>query len=77
MLTAAIVHEANIQYRDGAVPLLPSVRHVCADGGYAGSKLEEALAKAGRWTLEIVKRSDAAKGFELLPRRWVVERTLA
>ena len=84
MLTAAIVHKANIQDRDGAVPLLTSVRkawpwlrHVFADGGYAGSKLEQALAKAGRWTLEIVKRSDTAKGFELLPRRWVVERTLA
>ena len=58
-------------------PFWPWLRHVFADGGRAGSKLEEALAKAGRWTLEIVKRSDAAKGFELLPRRWVVERTLA
>ena len=84
MLTAAAVHEANIQDRDGAVRLLtsarkawPWLRHVFADGGYAGRKLEEALAKAGRWTLEIVKRSDTAKGFELLPRRWVVERTLA
>jgi len=84
MLTAVIIHEANIQDRDGAVPLLtsarkawPWLRHVFADGGYAGSKLEEALAKAGRWTLEIVKRSDTAKGFELLLRRWVVERTLA
>lgn len=84
LLVAAMVHEANIQDRDGAVPLLASIRkvwpwlrHVFADGGYAGSKLENALAKAGRWTLEIVKRSDTAKGFELLPRRWVVERTLA
>ena len=83
-LTAVNVHEANIQDRDSAVPLLtsarntwPWLRHVFADSGYAGSKLEEALAKAGRWTLEIVKRSDTAKGLELLPRRWVVERTLA
>ena len=36
-----------------------------------------ALAKIGKWTLEITKRSDAAKGFVLLPRRWVVERTFA
>jgi transposase len=83
-LVAAQVHAADIQDRDGAVPLLVSIRslypwlrHVFADGGYAGDKLLDALAGRGRWTLEIIKRSDAALGFELLPRRWVVERTLA
>ena len=40
-------------------------------------KAEGALAKIGKWTLQIVKRSDKAKGFELLPRRWVVERSFA
>ena len=82
LLVAAAVHEAHVQDRDGAVPLLASIRkpfpwlrHVFADGGYAGTKLEAALAALG--TLEIVKRSDVAKGFELVPRRWVVERTLA
>ena len=53
------------------------LRHVFADGGYAGDKLRDALAPIGKWTLEIIKRSDTAKGFKLLPRRWVVERTFA
>src|SRR5271168_1039877 len=55
----------------------PWLRHVFADGGYAGPELKKALASIGSWTIEIVKRSDAAKGFKLLPRRWVVERTIA
>ena len=62
---------ASIRYR------FPWLRHVFADGGYAGDKLRKALAKIGQWTLGIIKRSDKAKGFELLPRRWVVERTFA
>lgn len=84
LLVAAIVHPANIQDRDGAPMLLaamrqshPWLRHIFADGGYSGPKLENALQQMGDWTLEIIKRSDAAKGFELLPRRWVVERTIA
>ena len=79
-----LVHAANIQDRDGAPDLIASIRHLCpwlrhlfADGAYAGEKLEAALAALGRWTLEIIKRSDVAKGFVLLPRRWVVERTFA
>ena len=55
----------------------PWLRHVFADAGYAGDKLKDALEALGDWTIEIVKRSDTAKGFVLLPRRWVVERTLA
>jgi transposase len=51
--------------------------HVFADGGCAGPRLEIALAQIGTWTLEIIKRSDNAEGFELLPRRWMVERTFA
>jgi transposase len=83
-LVGLVVHPANIQDRDGACFVLASIRylypwlrHVFADAGYAGKKLRRALAKMGTWKLDIVRRSDAAKGFELLPRRWVVERTFA
>jgi transposase len=55
----------------------PWLRHVFADGGYAGDKLRKALTSAGDWTIEIIKRSDQTKGFKVLPRRWVVERTFA
>jgi putative transposase len=79
-----LVHAADIQDRDGAPDVLkairfrfPWLRHVFADGGYAGSKLKDALKGHGGCTLEIIKRSDTAKGFEILPRRWVVERTFA
>jgi len=81
-LVGAIIHAADIQDRDGAPDVLaeirhsfPWLRHVFADGGYAGQKLRGALDKIGRWTLEIIKRSDAAKGFEVLevvPYCWTV-----
>ena len=84
LLVGAEIHPADIQDRDGAVlvidaihDLFPWLRHLFADGAYAGQKLLDALRKFGRWTVEIVKRSDQAIGFEPLPRRWVVERTLA
>jgi transposase len=84
LLVGLVVHSAGIQDRDGAPDVLkrvaaryPTLRHVFADGGYAGPKLREALKSIGRWTVQIVKRSDTAEGFEVLPRRWVVERTLA
>jgi transposase len=81
---AVVVHPADIQDRDGAPLVLasarflyPWLRHIFADGGYAGAKLATALDKIGRWTVQIVKRSDTATGFVVLPRRWVVERTFA
>ena len=84
LLFGLVVHAADIQDRDGAPAVLKSIRHACpwlrhvfADGGYAGPKLRGALDRMGEWTLQIVKRSDTAKGFEVLPRRWVVERTFA
>jgi transposase len=83
-LVGVQVHVADIQDRDGAPDLLVSIRslypwlrHIFADGGYAGDKLRDTMATLGQWTLEIIKRSDTAKGFKLLPRRWVVERTFA
>ena len=59
------------------VTRFPWLRHLFADGGYAGDKLRQALRRIGKWSVEIIKRSDVAKGFELLPRRWGGERTLA
>lgn len=84
-LLAALVHPADVQDSHGAVPLLktlrrrfPKLRHIFADRIYRGQKLLDALAaEAGRFTIEIVQRPHGAKGFQLLPRRWVVERTFA
>ena len=84
LMLFAVIHAADIQDRDGAPEVLrairyrfPWMRHVFADGGYAGPKLRVALKGHGDWNIEIIKRSDTAKGFEVLPRRWVVERTFA
>jgi len=84
LLVGLVVHSAEIQDRDGAPEVLkaivsryPSLRHIFADGGYAGPKLRDALKDLGRWTVQIIKRSDTAEGFEVLPRRWVVERAFA
>jgi len=84
-LVHAVIHTADdIQDRDGAPLVLAEIirrfpwrRHVFADGGYTGEKLMDALQRNGKWTVEIVRRSDTAKGFVVLPLRWAVERTLA
>ena len=84
LLVGLVVYSAGVQDRDGAPDVLkavaaryPMLRHIFADGGYAGPELREVLKASGRWTIQIVKRSDTAEGFEVLPRGWVVERTLA
>ena len=84
LLLCGIVHPGNIQDRDGAVPLMrslnglyPSLKHIFCDSADAGDKLKTALREIGGWTTEVVRRPRDAKGFVLLPRRWVVERTLA
>ena len=76
-----VVHVASIQDRDGAKLVLaklvgrfPRLQRIWADGGYAG-QLIEWVAACGGWVLDIVKRSEEAVGFTVLPRRWVVERT--
>jgi transposase len=83
LLLWVIVTAASVQDRDGARPLLEQVaasfrriRLVWADGGYAG-KLVDWASDGLKIVLHIVKRSEDATGFVVLPRRWVVERTLA
>jgi transposase len=84
-LLHAIVHPADIQDRDGGVLLLstlfgmyPFLKKLFADGGYQGPQFEQAVAEIlPELQVEIVKRSDQAKGFEILPKRWIVERTFA
>ena len=82
LLLCVLVTAASVQDRDGARPLLSMlaascqrVRLVWADGGYAGKLVDWARATV-RIAVTIVKRSDTASGFVVLPRRWVVERTL-
>ena len=84
LMVGAAVHPADVQDRDGAPlvveaihDLFPWLRHLFADSAYAGDKLLKALAKFGKWSIEIVRRMVDTVGFEVLPRRWVVERTLA
>ena len=83
-LLAVQVHAANIQDNHGAVPLLkhiglvfPKLRHLFADRVYRGQKLLDAIAELGKWTIEIVTRSQSIGTFRAEPRRWVIERTLA
>jgi transposase len=84
LLLGVHVHPANIQDVHGAVPLLehvrdrfPRLRHVFADRVYRGKQLIGALSHCGPWTIDIVQRPPGVKGFQLLPQRWVVERTFA
>ena len=85
MLLHAVVHPADIQDRDGGKLVLatlfglhPFLSKLFADGGYQGPKFRAAQKKIlPHLVTEIVKRSDNAKGFEVIPRRWVVERTFA
>jgi len=83
LLLKARVLTANIQDRDAAKMLfldikeqMPRLQLIWADGGYRG-KLIEWVAVQCLWLLEIVKRNDQVKGFVILPKRWIVERTFS
>jgi putative transposase len=81
LLLIVVVHTADIQDRDGAKLVLEQVKDVFpileliwADAGYSGKLIDWVNSICG-WMLEIVRRRDGIKGFQVLPRRWVVERT--
>jgi len=83
LLLGIAVIPANIQDRDCAANLIRKTRRlfpwiaiIFADGGYAGAKLKAALADQPV-ALEIVKRTDKERGFKVVRRRWVIERTLS
>jgi transposase len=82
-LLSVSVQPADVQDRDGARDLLrtarrlfPFVERIFADAGYQGPKMAKVVADTGCWTLQIVRRSDAHR-FVVLPKRWIVERTIA
>jgi putative transposase len=83
LVLVCVVHSAGVQDRDGAKWVLARatasftrLRVVRADGGYAG-KLVAWVRDCCFWTLEVSRRTPGVKGFVLLPKRWVVERTFA
>jgi len=83
LLLAVSVHPASIQDRDGAEALLrearrsfPFIERLIGDAGYQGPKMATVVARTGMWKLQIVRRCDRHR-FVVLPKRWIVERTLA
>jgi len=79
-----VITPADIQDRDMIAPMMkiarqvcPSIERVMADGGYQGAATAAAVFEAAGIPLEIVKRSDTVKGFVVLPKRWIVERTFS
>ena len=80
-MVGVVVHSAGVQDRDGAKLVIqkvrfnsPRLKKLWADGGYAG-ELESWVHRFTGWESEIVRRNDAARGFTVLPKRWIVERT--
>lgn len=82
LLLVVVVHAAQVQDRDGARLVLerlhgsfPRLIKIWADAAYRGTLLEWAR-RLGGWTLEIVSRTAEQRGFQVQPKRWIVERTL-
>lgn len=82
MMVALCVTPASFLDRDVIAPLLrevrkmfPSLKHAIADGGYQGAATAAAVRTQAKIPLEIVKRTDKATGFKVLPKRWIVERS--
>jgi putative transposase len=82
LVLMVVVHAASVQEQDGAKLVLervqdrlPRLRLIWADAGYNVQWLIEWVQTVCHWVLEIVSRPEGSKGFVLLPRRWVVERT--
>ena len=83
-MLSVVVHPANIQDRDGAALVLdertramwPLIVKIFADAGYQGPRAALAATNSGSWIIEVVKRTEMHQ-FVVLPKRWIVERTLA
>lgn len=78
------VTPADVQDRVGArcllaglKPLVPRLKKIWADGAYSGEPLKKWCREEGGWELEIVERDREAEGFEVIPKRWIVERTIS
>ena len=83
LLLGIVVHPADVQDRDGAEPLLrqarklfPFIERIIGDAGYQGPTMAAAVARTGTWKMEIVRRCDRHR-FVVLPKRWIVERSIA
>ena len=78
------VTPADVQDRAGArlllaglQPLVPRLKKIWADGAYTGEKFASWCEEQGGWEIEVAERNRETKGFEVLPKRWIVERTFA
>jgi putative transposase len=83
LLLTVLVHAASLQDRVAAkfvlwnlIGISTRLAVIFADGGYTGTLIEFAK-RWGKWTVQIVKRNDDTSGFQVLPKRWIVERTFA